>query len=51
MLKKVGEDLELESPATQKINVDDSGRIVLLTKVVIDMKRVSCLKKYFAYFE
>ena len=53
MLDKLKEKLEMvtEKPPTQDINIDDGGRIILLTKVVVDMTRVSSLKKYFAYFE
>ena len=53
MLDKLKEKLEMvtEKPPIQDINIDDGGRIILLTKVVVDMTRVSSLKKYFAYFE
>ena len=53
MLDKLKEKLEMvtEKPPTQNIHIDDGGRIILLTKVVVDMTSVSSLKKYFAYFE
>ena len=50
-MNKMQEDLHMEKPPRQTINIDDGGRIILVTEMALDMSRVSSLKKYFAYHE
>jgi hypothetical protein len=51
MLDKLQRDLDLTSTPKQTINIDNGGRIKLITKICVDMSRVASLKKYYDYYE